>query len=192
MPLGDSIAAAATAEWARYGGIKETREPLKSRIRAYYRAVKARYDGGDTDIAWSAAFVSKMVEQVGAGDNFPYNILHAKYVRQTILNGQRRMGVFQGFDAAGMTLRLGDIVASNRQGSKIITFKWASTHGSYFSHSDIVTDIFSETEVLATGGNVGDTVARTTFRNVGGIWMNARNSKHQVFCVIRAVGWLGD
>lgn len=192
MPLGDAIAAAATAEWARYGGVKETREPLRSRIRAYYKAVRAKFDGGDTDIAWSAAFVSKMVELAGAGDNFPYNILHAKYVRRTIANGQRGMGVFRGLDARGMALLPGDILAANRPGKPPIRYEWAATHDSYFSHSDIVTTVFTDDAVIATGGNVGDTVARTEYRRVGDIWMNARNPKHQVFCVIRAVGWLGD
>ncbi len=191
MSLGESIAAAATAEWAQYGGIKETREPLKSRIREYYRAVKARYDGGNTDIAWSAAFVSKMVEAVGAGDNFPYNILHAEYVRQTILNGKRESGVFRGLDAAGMDLQEGDILATNRPDKKPISFAWAAAHDSYFSHSDIVTSVF-EDAVLATGGNVGDTIARTEYRRIGDRWIDSKNANHQVFCVIRAVGWLGD
>jgi len=72
------------------------------------------------------------------------------------------------------------------------TAEQAATHGDYFSHSDIATEAFSETGVPATGGNVGDTVARTTYRSVGGTWMDARNAKHLAFCVIRALGWLGE
>lgn len=192
MAFGDFIALQAGLEFARFGGIAETREPLRSRIGDYYRAVGANFDGGDTKIAWSAAFVSKMVAQAGAGDHFPYNILHSEYVYRLIRNHRRGVGVFRGWNVHGARLRAGDIVASNRQGSPVIPFHKAEGNSHYFSHCDIVTQVVSGTEVVATGGNVGDTVAHTTFRQAAGIWMNAANAQHQLFCVIRAVGWPGE
>ncbi len=187
MPLGDQIASKARDEFARFGGIKETREPLKSRIREYYRAVGANFDGGDTSIAWSAAFVSKMVALAGGGDHFPYNIRHSQYIYRLILNHRRGIGVFRGWNAKGSRLRLGDIIATNRQGSPIITFEWATGESEYSSHCDIVTELVSDTEIFAIGGNVGDSVTKTRFRQVGGLWMNAANATHQVFCLIRAI-----
>jgi hypothetical protein len=187
MSFGDRIAAAATAEFTRFGGLKETREPLKSRIGDYYRQVGAKYDGGNTDIAWSAAFVSKMAALAGAGDHFPYDIRHSEYVYRLILNHRRGIGVFRGWNAKGMSFRLGDILASNRQGSAPISFDYAAGHSEYSSHCDIVTEVVSPTEVVATGGNVGDGVARTRYHRVGGTWLNTRNARHQVFCLIRAI-----
>lgn len=189
MAFGDLIAASAIAEMARFGAVKETQEPLKSRIGEYYRAVGANFDGGDTAIAWSAAFVSKMVEVSGGGDHFPYNILHAEYIYRLIRNQRLGIGVFRGWNAHGVRLRLGDIVASNRRDKPPISFAWAEAKSSYFSHCDIVTQIPDDSHVVAIGGNVGDRIARTNFHRIGGEWRNTGNANHRIFCLIRAIGW---
>ena len=55
------------------------------------------------------------------------------------------------------------------------------------NYGDIVTELISDTEIFAIGGNVGDSVTKTRLRRVGGQWMNAANATHQVFCLMRAI-----
>jgi hypothetical protein len=190
--FGSILATLAIAERTRFLNKLETEEPLKSRIGEYYAAVgRSEFDGGDTKVAWSAAFVSKMVELAGGSVHFPYNIRHSEYIYRLIMNQRLNKGVFRGWNAHNVRLRLGDIVASNRQDAPPIKFNFAMAQDDYSSHCDIVTELPQDGMVFAIGGNVGDKIGRTKFSTVGGEWRNATNQNHRIFCVIRAVGWPG-
>ena len=194
MNFGDLIAAAASNEFATFGGFTETREPLKSRIGVYFDALDETYDGGDTEIAWSAAFISFMVRLAGAGHHFPYHMLHSVYVHHLIRNKVLGVGVFRGYAPTELLRpRLGDIVATNRQNKPPITYAYASANKSFFSHCDILTEVAADGTITAVGGNIGPDgrgrIARTTFRKADGMWRNTHNANHQVYCLVRATGW---
>lgn len=107
---------------------------------------------------WSAAFISYLMKQAGAKDDFKYATSHSTYIIQSIQNRLNKTGRFKGYKPEEVKLEVGDLVCYPRAGSGA---NYNST-GSYESHCDIVTSINKRTNTATSiGGNVSDSVSKT-------------------------------
>lgn len=153
-----SAAAAAKAEFARYKGIDEGQEPLRTRIADYYEAGRGsrNLDPTRNENAWSAAFVSYCIKQSGAtADQFAFSLRHSVFVHDAIKNTDMRRGVFRGYPISDYAPKLGDIVHHNRGGANL-SFEFARANSDYPSHSAIVVDFVMQNGVrhaVTVGGN---------------------------------------
>lgn len=183
----DKLVKKAEAELAAFGGMAEDKSPLKERIGLYWDFLnRPDLDGGD-DIAWSAAFVSYMVNLAGANTTFPYSAQHSVYFYRTINDKMiKKASAFWGYRVSEVTIEPGDILGMNRSDKPPIDYDWAMTHADYFSHADIVTSV-SGKSVETIGGNVSKKpgeVDRKTFTFAGGKLLN-KSKTQEIFVVIK-------
>jgi hypothetical protein len=174
------------AEHATFEEYAETESPLKERIGEYWTFVERPGWDGATDKAWSAAFISYMVDLAG-GDGFPSSGQHSVYFYRTINDKlANRDTPFWGYRAGELEIVPGDIVGMNRQIEPPIDYDFAAHEWNYSSHADIVVGI--ENGVLLTiGGNVDDQVGTKRFAlNEQNIYVNTAAETQQVFLVIRS------
>ena len=176
------------AEEATFAGITETHSPLKERIGVYWDFLnRPDLDGGDTDVPWSAAFISYMVHLAGAGSAFPYSAQHSVYFYRTINDKLiKKATPFWGFRPADVTVQPGDIIGMNREGAPRIDYDWAAHHADYNSHADIVVDVTGTGTLNTIGGNVSNRIGKKTFNPFQGTFRNAAAHSQHVFVVIRA------
>ena len=113
------------------------------------------------DNAWSAAFISYVMREAGAGTEFPYAWAHASYIREAIDNRLNNVSsIFQGFRLTERPLEVGDIIAKTRAGSGAT---YNTVRRGMFTHCDIVTALDLDAGVAhAIGGNVNQNVDRKT------------------------------
>jgi hypothetical protein len=115
-------------------------------------------DGRNHDWPWSAAFISWVMKEAGAGDRFRYSTQHSVYISQGIRDFlQKRQG------AGYWTERLsdakpvvGDIACWGRQAGVDYDHQM---NGNYSGHADLIVEVDSD-QVWIIGGNVGDSVTR--------------------------------
>lgn len=127
--------------------------------------------------AWSAAFVSFIMRQSGAGDEFFYNEGHIHYVVKAIRDAQNpaTKAKFLGRDPATHVPKVGDLINAGRADAANVTF--ANVLAKYgpkkvpdgrflASHTDIVVETDPAGKTLTTvGGNVAvDTVDKKTWK----------------------------
>lgn len=152
------IVTVAKAEFARYHGVDEGREPLRSRIADYYEAGggSRHLDPTRNENAWSAAFVSFCVKQSGATtQQFKFNLSHSVFVHAAIANADANLGVFRAHRITDYAPKLGDIVHHNRDGGTL-TYDFARRNTGYPSHSAIVVGFETRNGVrhaMTHGGN---------------------------------------
>lgn len=129
------------------------------RVAKYWReGTGLKYDGSDTDKAWSSAFISYIMKKSGAGDKFVYNARHSKYIRDSIAN--RKQGKFNapfvGYRINEVAPKVGDLVCYHREDSNADFYNRTSD---FKSHCDLVVKKNKDTlEVI--GGNVADAVTK--------------------------------
>jgi hypothetical protein len=187
MPFVDDLIGVARREWTRWGGPverldgtlvgfayprMENKSPYWTYVGDYWKAVDSDQDGRDAP-AWSAAFISYCFKEGGAGNGFPYDQNHSKYVAAI------ESGRFAGLslqDPATTALAPGDLVWASRTGEDCrtppLTFAAARAEvrrihrgaaSTFCSHSDIVVGLRpGEADVI--GGNVKQAVTRTTYK----------------------------
>lgn len=129
--------------------------------------------------AWSAAFISKMMKDSGAGDNFKYSASHSTYITDSIKNRkENNENAFKGYKPSEVPVEVGDLVCYPRDSG--IGY---DTTGSYKSHCDIVTKI--EGNLARTiGGNVSDSVSVTNVKLDNNGYILPTNSR-KYFVVIK-------
>lgn len=116
---------------------------------------------------WSAAFISYVVQQSGAGTHFCYNASHSCYIvcarRNREYNSlQNPFWAYPIDDPIAAWPEPGDIVCKNRNGG-VLTLD--SINCGNNSHCDIVVSIDRERQQMITiGGNVDSRVARRIVR----------------------------
>lgn len=141
-------------------GNTETENNFYQKVGRYWKegAGMSGIDGRNTDAYWSAAFISFVIKNAGAGDKFLYSNQHSKYIRKAILarkNGDTNYG-FWGYKLNEHAPKVGDLVCYVRGGSKAVNFDTNSDD--YESHVDIV--VAKENGVLKViGGNVINSVS---------------------------------
>ncbi|WP_404386476.1 DUF2272 domain-containing protein [Knoellia locipacati] len=161
-------ALAARAELATWNGRAESDPAVLPLLVAYGRAGRTSDPAGwaagaaTGTTAWSAGFISFCVQE-GArvagipGDPFGRSTLHARYAFAARTNREKKM---MGFANPFWLYRLdeikpevGDFLCKNRPGSNAVTFD--GLQGTEASHVDIVTEVVSDQQLLACGGNRG-------------------------------------
>lgn len=157
----DAVRAAQT-ELANYGGQHECtgRPPLTARIGQYWDYLGLNLDGCDRGSPWSAAFISAVMREAGAGDRFTYSANHAEYIASAF-DGDGLYASALNIDTAAVVV--GDLVCRRRNASWTYQ-QWVSWHaggaGFVASHCDLVETI-SGNSFTAIGGNVDESVRRT-------------------------------
>jgi peptidoglycan hydrolase-like protein with peptidoglycan-binding domain len=158
--FGDAIVDIAYDEWGFFsqGTLKETDEGAWQRIADYWQSVNLNYTGQDTDVPWSAAFISWVMQEAGAGDRFEYNASHSYYIEDAIQdrNANDPEAVFFGYSLDEYSPEVGDLVSYSRQDGV-----GYGTPAPYQSHSDIVV-AKRDGEIDVIGGNVSDSVTLKT------------------------------
>tara|TARA_Y100000114_G_C11763038_1_gene331036 strand:+ start:1870 stop:2550 length:681 start_codon:yes stop_codon:yes gene_type:complete len=133
------------------------------RVAKYWReGTGLKYDGSDTDKAWSSAFISYIMKKGGAGDKFVYNQAHSKYIRDSIAN--RKQGKFNapfvGYRINEVAPKVGDLVCYHREDSNSDFY---DRTGDYKSHCDLVVKK-DKNQLEVIGGNVNDAVTKRIVR----------------------------
>ena len=144
----------------RKGGF-EAQKGFADRVGLYWRkGTGNRYDGRDTGVAWSSAFISYIMKEAGAGDKFVYNPSHSKYITDSIANRKNKnyKAPFVGYRINEVSPKVGDLVCYSRQ--KGVGY---DTKGSYKSHCDLVVSV-KPNEIEVIGGNVNDSVTKKILR----------------------------
>jgi len=170
-----SMVLLAVQEWARYGrqtitypvegpprteqqGLKEREAP--ERINDYWKSVgRPNLSGLDTEVPWSAAFVSWDIESAGVSrDLFCPDARHTIYVERMVERAHRPSAVFIPWHLSDRAPQVGDLICASRENGDTTLENLNRGPG----HCDIVVEVRSR-EVHAIGGNVGDSVTRSVF-----------------------------
>ncbi|QIE55933.1 DUF2272 domain-containing protein [Pikeienuella piscinae] len=160
-------------ELARFdgGSAKETEDPQYLRVGDYWRAVGQPNDGRTLDAsgkrpAWSAAFISFVLKEAGAGDRFKYSVGHCHYFQDCV--DRTGPALYEAVSAADAIPKPGDIVHYGRSDAEKHDFAAArADYGNdsfYPSHSAIVVEVDRDRgEIKTIGGNESDSVRMATY-----------------------------
>jgi len=171
----ESMVLLAVQEWFRFGrqtidftragepkleilGVQETGAP--QRINDYWKSVdQPKLTGLDTEVPWSAAFISWDIESAGVPrDLFCPDARHTIYVERMVLRERQPGAAFVPRPVAERAPRVGDLLCSARDGGGTTLQNLNRGPG----HCDIVVDV-QPGKVHAIGGNVHDSVTRSVF-----------------------------
>jgi hypothetical protein len=150
---------------------------------------------------WSAVFISHVMLQAGAGNNFPYSNNHAKYIvwaRDNALAQQESLfAAYDINDQRSVWPEPGDLICMNRRSNQ---FTMKSINQKCISHCDIIVEVNREKGFITTiGGNVGQTVNKRIvwvdangFIDVSKNWQvmdeedgNPEGSQREIFGIIK-------
>lgn len=140
------------------GSVKETSPEKRAALSKYWQAANAPDYGYGA--AWSAAFISYLFKEAGAGSRFPYASSHSVYIREAVKNRNagKRFGLL-AYTPDEYAPKVGDLVCYPRQSG--VTF---DTDHAYDSHCDIVVAVNRVAGQLITiGGNVSNSVTKTVY-----------------------------
>jgi len=160
--------------FARRNGqvITETVDPLRTRVLEYF-ALVGRPDITDTSAdAWSAAFISFVMNKSGAAlTDFPISAGHSRYILFGLANriSNRLNASVVYFDRNEIVPRVGDLIGFSRTASvtsradleKLLPNKF------FPSHTNLVVDV-SPGLIKAIGGNVSNTIQITNVKTGAG------------------------
>jgi hypothetical protein len=132
---------------------------IPERLRAYWNAANAlpRTDRPFWATPWSAAFISYVLKQAGAGLNFNYAAAHRVYVHWAIQNAQAKPPIHpvQAHPVLVVRPRVGDLVCSWRD-SRPMSYdtlrRMAAPPSEHPMHCDIVTEV-EPNKIWVVGGN---------------------------------------
>jgi hypothetical protein len=112
------------------------------------------------NVPWSAAFISWVMKQSGAGNQFQYNASHSVYIRGAIKKRKDQIAdaAFIAFKIDEVSPEVGDLVCAPRE--KGVTY---DTTENYISHCDLVVAKRSN-EIDIIGGNVSNSVTQKTLK----------------------------
>lgn len=126
-----------------------------------------KLDGTITELPWSAAFISYCMQMAGAGSQFPYSAGHATWIIKAIANrtvGNEKAALV-GYRVNEHPLLPGDLVGAPRGDDADVTYDQAVGKGWFSSHTDLIVEVDKASrKAFAIGGNVGQSVSRTTLR----------------------------
>jgi hypothetical protein len=170
-----SMVLLAVQEWFRYGrqtivypprgparteqlGVKEREAP--ERINDYWKSVgRPNLTGLDTEVPWSAAFISWDIESAGVPrDLFCPDARHTIYVERLVERARRPDAAFIPRHLDERAPQVGDLICASRSNGGTTLENLNRGPG----HCDIVVEV-RPGEVHAIGGNVGDSVSRSVF-----------------------------
>jgi hypothetical protein len=171
----ESMVLLAVQEWFRFGqqtidftvagtpkveilGVQE--RDAAQRINDYWKSVdRPNLTGLDTEVPWSAAFISWDIESAGVPrDLFCPDPLHTIYVERMVLREKRPGAVFIPRPVAARAPQVGDLLCAARDGGGTTLENLNRGPG----HCDIVVEV-RPGKLHAIGGNVHDSVSRSVF-----------------------------
>jgi uncharacterized protein DUF2272 len=170
-----SMVLLAVQEWFRYGrqtidftkpatphlvqlGVQERDAP--QRINDYWKSVdRPQLSGLDTEVPWSAAFISWDIESAGVPrDLFCPDARHTIYVERMVIRARQPGAAFIPHHVGEYAPRVGDLICASRAGGGTTLENLDRGPG----HCDIVVEV-RPGQVQAIGGNVRDSVTRSVF-----------------------------
>ncbi len=169
-------------------GGRESQQPYVQFVNDYWVSVGEPARNGKSSYPWSAAFISFCFHNAEAGTGFPYNGAHWGYC-EAIVSRPRAYSKLQLINPVTNTLGLGDLLWAARGGADCPLAPdsyeaaiQALKRGTWFcSHADIVVEL-RDGEVDVIGGNVSDSVTKTTYKVVNG---KIRDPRHTWLAVVR-------
>jgi len=109
---------------------------------------------------WSAAFISWVLREAGAGDAFSYSALHTTYIAAAKRAAVATDGSkFQAYDIASVRPDAGDLVCRDRAprtGAACAGTNFSNVDRGGISHSDIVVEV-QPNHIVIMGGNTAQT-----------------------------------
>ncbi|WP_425148721.1 DUF2272 domain-containing protein [Deinococcus sp.] len=194
--LRSALVQAAQQEYARWhaGGAarSETDPKVRAALRGYW-SQGAGLSGSAADAAidtrapWSAAFISWIMRQAGAGTLFRCAAAHTVYCAAAKSNRLRRdlANPFWLYRPSERVPALGDLVCTGREGSGVSYDNVDDGH-SRKSHCDVVVEVQPE-RLVVMGGNVGNTVGRKIIRTDprGLLLLDGRQSQYYAVLALR-------
>ena len=164
-----NIVRVANQEWQRWnaGGRKFERDPrMRPILHDYWqtgagRRVNAADLGSEqfqADHPWSAAFISWVMRQAGAGDAFKYSAAHAAYIVAAKNNRlANNSNPFKAYRISEVRPQPGDLVCKSRAGSGAT---YDNIRVGHKTHCDVVTEV-RPGQLVTIGGNVSNSVSQT-------------------------------
>lgn len=169
----EQAASVAGAEWRFFGqqtcdltgrvthaGHKEGDDGFFERVGVYWEKGVKKFgiDGRNHEQFWSAAFISYVMRQAGAGDRFFYNAQHSQYISRAIHDFLQHKAD-AGYWCRRLTdarPQIGDIVCWAREQG----IDYDHQHdGDYPGHADLVVAVRSG-QIDVIGGNVENSVTK--------------------------------
>jgi hypothetical protein len=135
------------------GKIKEHDSRTLDSLDSYWKSVGKTYNSMKNE-AWSAAFISWLMQESGSKDTFKKSASHSVYIRDSIKNKKENIGSWKGYKPEDVKVKVGDLICYARQNG--VNY---DSQSSYSSHCDIVINVDKKKQkVRAIGGNVGNSV----------------------------------
>lgn len=166
-------------------GHKEGEQGFYQRIGEYWEEGTNIHgiDGQDHEWYWSAAFISWVMKQAGAGLRFRYSTQHSVFISQGIRDFlQNRV------EAGYWTRRLneakpevGDIVCWARE--KGVDYD-NQKQGNYAGHSDLIVSV-EDKQIWVIGGNVGNSVTKRPLPLDKGYVLAKKYGKEYLFAIMK-------
>ena len=159
------IVQAALQEWQRWGNgsITESDPAMRSVLENYWRAATGAPPPAANwwEPYWSAVFISWVMRQAGAGNQFQYSSAHTDYVAAAKRNRVAgNSNPFKAYRISEAALRPGDLVCAERSSSGV-SYDNVDDGSFRSSHCDVVVEAQAG-RVVVVGGNVSNTVGRKT------------------------------
>lgn len=202
----------AVDEWEKWGKgtIKESRFSMRNHLKKYYLATrqverKSRNNpnypnrvarsAARNSSAWSAAFISYVMQAAGAGDTFFYSWQHWQYINRAKENriNNRLDNPFWLYDIRNQKPEVGDLVC-NWRGPNALTYNNVGTArgDDKNTHCDIVVEV-NPGFVWVIGGNTsqhnrrgGDTVGRKMLlTDINGFIDTTKRKQRRHFGIIK-------
>lgn len=169
-------------KWNKNGvKIKEGSNDTIQDLRNYW-LIGAKVKQSDSyyiNEAWSAAFISYLMRQAGAENDFQYNSSHSVYIREAIKNRKTNNSKkFKAYKPNERVVNVGDLVCYPRQAG--VNY---DTTSAYKSHCDLIVSI-NENTAVGVGGNVSNSVTKSNYALKNGYIDNTKN-KNAIFTVIK-------
>jgi len=140
---------------------QEDDNPYDNYVGQFWDSLGFDWDGTNTEIPWSAAFISYVLRIAGGYTGFKYSLRHSEYIQQAI---QRREtdtdGPFWGYRLDERKPEVGDLICLWRNSA--VNYDYAKDHDRYSSHCDVIISVKND-KAYTIGGNVQQSVARKVF-----------------------------
>ena len=139
----------------------EDQNPFNQYVGKFWQALGFNWDGNDTNIAWSAAFISYVVRVAGGYTGFNYSLRHSDYIYQAIRRREDSVdGPFWGYRLHEEKPEVGDLICQWRNNN--VDYDYAKNNDQYSSHCDLVVSVKAG-KAYTLGGNVMNTVGRRIY-----------------------------
>jgi len=160
--LRSNIVKVADQEWRRWnrGRTKEGEPAIRKVLEGYWRKGAGWLPDGPTwwsSFPWSAAFISWVMRQAGAGNDFRYSAAHADYIAAARDNRlANNSNQFKAYRTSEVAPQPGDLVCKARQDG--VTYD--NVRRGHLTHCDVVMAVEGN-KLMTVGGNVSDSVKAT-------------------------------